>query len=139
MRHMGGVARGVNRQIYPASTGISSESMARGTPRKMLAVHESWPSVLSAGISTIATGIQVYLLTRPKVDFVLSAELFKAASIADLHSSKYRHAYHYQCLFWFVRIDRRVVASRIGISAEHSLSATGHKPGFRNAQLDSAK
>src|SRR5260221_5240932 len=118
MRHMGALPSGVNRQIYPASTGISSEIMASGTPRKMLAVHESCPSVLSAGISTMATGIQVYLLTRPKVDFVRSAELFISASIADLHSSKHRHAHHHQSFFRLVRLEGGVGASRIGLPAE---------------------
>src|SRR4029077_20913166 len=127
------------RQIYAASIGMNKEIIASGTPRKILLVQESFPSVASEGTSTTATGIQVYLFTPPTFDFRRSAKFVMASSVADLHASKNRRAHNDQSFLRLVRVGRPGIACRIRISAKDSLAPRRHKPGFRNAQFDSAK
>src|SRR5258705_5543943 len=138
-RHIGVLPSGVNRQIYPASMGMSSEIMASGAPRKILALQERWPSVVSAGISTSATGIQMCLLTLTMFDFDRSGRVVIAASVADLHAPKNCRAHHNQSFFRLVRIDRPRVARRIRIAAKNPLASRCDVPGFRNAQFDATK
>src|SRR5260370_41210442 len=103
IRHICAFPSGANRQIYAASMGMNNEIIASCAPSNMLLVQESFPSVASAGTSTSATGIQVYLLTPPTFDFCRAVELVIAPSVADLHASKKRRAHHDQSLLRFVR------------------------------------
>src|SRR6266403_2506334 len=139
IRHICAFPSGANRQIYAASIGMNNEIIASGTPIKILLVQESFPSVASAGTSTTATGIQVYLFTPPTFDFGRSAKFVMASSVADLHASKNRRAHHDQSLLRLVRVGRPGIARRIRISAKDSLPPRRHIPGFWNAQLDAAK
>src|SRR4030095_14294794 len=117
---------------------MNSETSASGSPSSVLIVHGSLPRVAKAGTRISATDTQLCLLT-PAIGFRRSAAFIIAASVADLHASKYGHTHHDQGLFRFVRIARSRVARRIRESAEYALSVRSHKPRFRNAQLDAAE
>src|ERR1700746_182248 len=105
----------------------------------MLALHDSFPTIASAGIKTSATGTQANLFTRPRYDFRRFAGSLIAGSVADLHAPKHRHAPHDQGFLRFVRIHRPGVTRRIRESTEYALAARRHVPGLRNAQLNSAE
>src|SRR2546430_11476974 len=104
-RHTCALSRGVNRQMYAAPIGMNNEIMESGTPSAVLAVHERFPRVASAGTKTSAAGIQVCLFTLPIFVFLRSAGFIIAASVADLHASKISCALQYKCFFGFAGID----------------------------------
>src|SRR5438552_460272 len=138
-RHICALPSGVNRQTYPAAIGMNNENIASGTPIKMLVVHGRLPSVARNTQRTRAIGTQVYLLTRPRYGFRRPAGFIIEASIADLHSSKYRRAHHDQSLLRLVRVARPRVTGRIRVAAKNSLAPRRDIPCFRNAYLDAAK
>src|SRR5579859_340778 len=113
--------------------------MASGAPSRMLALHDSFPTIASAGIKTSATGTQANLFTRPRYDFRRFAASLIAGSVADLHAPKHRHAQHDQGFLRFIRIHRPGVTRRIRKSSKDALAPCRDVPGFRNAQLDAAK
>src|ERR1043166_1141914 len=92
--------------MYPAPTGINNEIMASGMPSKRLAVQESFPRVARAGTRTAADGIQKNLFTLPKLAFLRAVECIIAASIANLHASKYCCAHYDQSLFRLITVAR---------------------------------
>src|SRR6266568_4367915 len=138
-RHICALPSGVNRHTYPAAIGMNSENIASGTPIKMLVVHGRLPSVVKNTQRTTAIGTQVYLLTRPRYGFRRPAGFIIEASVADLHSSKYRRAHHDQSLLRLVRVARPRVTGRIRVAAKNSLAPRRDIPCFRNAYLDAAK
>src|SRR6266700_2445717 len=138
-RHICALPSGVNRHTYPAAIGMNSENIASGTPIKMLVVHGRLPSVARNTQRTSAIGTQVYLLTRPRYGFRRPAGSIIEASIADLHSSKYRRAHHDQSLLRLVRVARPRVTGRIRVAAKNSLAPRRDIPCFRNAFLHAAK
>src|SRR5690242_7181026 len=139
VRHNTALSSGVNRQMYPAASGMKRENIAMGIPNAALSTHDRLPSVASAGTKRAATPTHSYLLVRPGKDLRSFAESAIAASVADLHASKQRRAENYQSLFRFVRVRRRRESRRIRKTAENTLSACGNVPCFRHAQFNSAE